>query len=196
MNSLHLPQRASQSPVARCHLPSAVGTASQPARRKRIDRGAHCSYGCSTNTFGRGTDRAAVAGCAADEAASTSAPTAEVSPTVMGESTSAPVIFRQSAGRTSRRRLLLPSLAAPLFPLVLASTSIIGSDDPATIANSVLSAYGLPLLKASNGFKLFDDFDNDYFFEYPRSWVGRSFISLHISFSCRVLVFLIVSLVE
>ena len=35
-------------------------------------------------------------------------------------------------------------------------------------------AYGLPQLPGSAGFKLYDDFDQEYVFEYPRSWVGRS----------------------
>ena len=35
-------------------------------------------------------------------------------------------------------------------------------------------AYGLPQLKGAGGFKLYDDFDQEYVFEYPRSWVGRS----------------------
>jgi hypothetical protein len=35
-------------------------------------------------------------------------------------------------------------------------------------------AYGLPQLKGSSEFKLYDDFDEGYAFEYPRSWVGRS----------------------
>ena len=35
-------------------------------------------------------------------------------------------------------------------------------------------AYGLPQLKGAGGLKLYDDFDQEYVFEYPRSWVGRS----------------------
>jgi hypothetical protein len=34
-------------------------------------------------------------------------------------------------------------------------------------------AYGLPQLKASRGFKLYDEFEADYIFEYPTSWVSR-----------------------
>lgn len=51
--------------------------------------------------------------------------------------------------------------------------AVVGSSDPTTIVNSVLSAYGLPTLKASQGFILFDEFENDFSFEYPRSWVIR-----------------------
>lgn len=35
-------------------------------------------------------------------------------------------------------------------------------------------AYGLPQLPGSGGFKLYDDFDQEYMFGFPRSWVGRS----------------------
>ncbi len=35
-------------------------------------------------------------------------------------------------------------------------------------------AYGLPKLPSSTGYKLYDDFDEEYVFEYPRSWVARS----------------------
>lgn len=34
-------------------------------------------------------------------------------------------------------------------------------------------AYGLPQLRGSGDFKLYDDFDEEFVFEYPRSWVGR-----------------------
>ena len=35
-------------------------------------------------------------------------------------------------------------------------------------------AYGLPKLPVSTGFKLYDNFDEEYIFEYPRGWVARS----------------------
>ena len=35
-------------------------------------------------------------------------------------------------------------------------------------------AYGLPKLPGGSSFRLYDDFDEEYVFEYPRSWVGRS----------------------
>lgn len=37
-----------------------------------------------------------------------------------------------------------------------------------------LGAYGLPKLPLGSSFRLYDDFDEEYVFEYPRSWVGRS----------------------
>ena len=35
-------------------------------------------------------------------------------------------------------------------------------------------AYGLPKLPGGSAFRLYDDFSEDFLFEYPRSWVGRS----------------------
>lgn len=32
----------------------------------------------------------------------------------------------------------------------------------------------MPKLPSSTGYKLYDDFDEEYVFEYPRSWVARS----------------------
>ena len=52
--------------------------------------------------------------------------------------------------------------------------ALVGTDDPVTVVNSVLSAYGLPQFKAGKGFSTYDDFDNEYLFAYPRSWVARS----------------------
>lgn len=63
--------------------------------------------------------------------------------------------------------MLLRSTLLPL-PLLL-----VGSDDATTIVNSILSGYGLPTLKPSQGFKAYDEFEDDYVFEYPRSWVAR-----------------------
>lgn len=51
----------------------------------------------------------------------------------------------------ARRQLLLCSNVLP------AALLLIGSDDPTTIVNSVLSAYGLPTLKASGSFKVYDE---------------------------------------
>ncbi|GAX77646.1 hypothetical protein CEUSTIGMA_g5089.t1 [Chlamydomonas eustigma] len=65
------------------------------------------------------------------------------------------------------RRLLMTSLG----PLL--STNLIGGDDATTLLNSVLGAYFLPRLPNSKGFKLLDDFENDFILEYPKSWVGR-----------------------
>jgi hypothetical protein len=43
--------------------------------------------------------------------------------------------------------------------------SLIGSEDPTTILNSVLGGYGLPKLPDSKGFKLLDDLDNAFTLE-------------------------------
>lgn len=32
---------------------------------------------------------------------------------------------------------------------------------------------GLPTLKASSGFRLYDEFEDEFYFEYPKSWVAR-----------------------
>jgi hypothetical protein len=65
------------------------------------------------------------------------------------------------------RRLLLRSTTLPLL------LGVLGTDDPTTIINSVLGAYGLPMLKASSSFRNYDEFDDDFTFEYPRSWVSK-----------------------
>jgi hypothetical protein len=64
-----------------------------------------------------------------------------------------------SSSSSSRRGLLLRSTLLPL-PLLL-----VGSDDATTIVNSILSGYGLPTLKPSQGFKAYDEFEDDYVFE-------------------------------
>lgn len=50
---------------------------------------------------------------------------------------------------------------------------LVGTGDARTIVNSILGAYGLPQMKASKGFKLYDEFEAEYTFEYPTSWVSR-----------------------
>lgn len=55
-------------------------------------------------------------------------------------------------------------------PLLLAS--MMGSSDPTTIVNSVLSAYGLPTLRANDSFIAYDEFEDNFTFDYPRSWVA------------------------
>lgn len=62
------------------------------------------------------------------------------------------------SSRSTRRDLLLRSTFLP--PLL-----VLGSDDATTIVNSILSGYGLPTLKPSSGFRPYDEFDDDYFFE-------------------------------
>eukprot|EP01025_Chloroclados_australasicus_P066189 TRINITY_DN9071_c0_g2_i2.p1 TRINITY_DN9071_c0_g2~~TRINITY_DN9071_c0_g2_i2.p1 ORF type:complete len:296 (-),score=5.11 TRINITY_DN9071_c0_g2_i2:252-1109(-) len=69
----------------------------------------------------------------------------------------------------TRREFILRSIN-----VALVFTSVTGSNDATTIVNSVLSGYFLPTFGMSAGFKLYDDFDNDYLFEYPKAWVARS----------------------
>ena len=65
------------------------------------------------------------------------------------------------AGPTSgSRRTLLLSAA---WPLVLCS--VIGSEDPTTLLNSVLGGYFLPRLPSSQGFRLLDEIENAYTLE-------------------------------
>ncbi|KAL6763552.1 hypothetical protein V8C86DRAFT_2491546 [Haematococcus lacustris] len=69
-----------------------------------------------------------------------------------------------------QRRQLLSSF----FPsLVLAGVGI-GTDDPTTLLNAVLSGYGLPMLKGNDQLKVYDEFENDWLLAYPRSWVARN----------------------
>ncbi len=35
-------------------------------------------------------------------------------------------------------------------------------------------AYGLPKLPGGSAFRLYNELSEDFLFEYPRSWVGRS----------------------
>ena len=44
-------------------------------------------------------------------------------------------------------------LQSTALPLLL---GVVGSDDPATIANAVLSAYGLPTFKTSKALRMYD----------------------------------------
>lgn len=65
------------------------------------------------------------------------------------------------AGPTSgSRRTLLLSAA---WPLVLCS--VIGSEDPTTLLNSVLGGYFLPRLPSSQSFRLLDEIENAYTLE-------------------------------
>lgn len=64
-----------------------------------------------------------------------------------------------------RRDVLLSCSFLPTLALVS------GSDDAKTVFNSVLSAYGLPTMKGSQGYKVYDELSDDFYFEYPRSWV-------------------------
>jgi hypothetical protein len=68
---------------------------------------------------------------------------------------------------SSRRRVLLRGSLAPLLVQL-----VVGSDDATTIINSVLSGYGLPTLKASAGYKVWDEFADEYTFEVSRGEVA------------------------
>ncbi|KAK9793742.1 hypothetical protein WJX73_008240 [Symbiochloris irregularis] len=63
--------------------------------------------------------------------------------------------------------------------MILASVnfSILGSTavapDFRTAVNSLLGAYGLPRLKDTPGFRLYDDYDIGCAFDYPKAWVLR-----------------------
>lgn len=77
--------------------------------------------------------------------------------------------FQRHVPAAAQRRALLLSLnIAGLSP------SLGALADPKTIVNSVLSAYGLPLLAKTKGFQVYDDFQQDFTLEYPRSWVLRA----------------------
>lgn len=66
-----------------------------------------------------------------------------------------------------RRELLLSSVQLAVLG------AMPGSEDGRTILNSVLGAYGLPQLKATPGFRVFDDPEEPFTFDYPASWVRR-----------------------
>eukprot|EP01024_Parvocaulis_polyphysoides_P020923 TRINITY_DN19869_c0_g1_i1.p1 TRINITY_DN19869_c0_g1~~TRINITY_DN19869_c0_g1_i1.p1 ORF type:complete len:293 (+),score=27.89 TRINITY_DN19869_c0_g1_i1:45-881(+) len=71
--------------------------------------------------------------------------------------------------QSNRRETILYGIN---FGLVL--NSIATNNDATTIVNSVLSGYFLPTFGMTAGFKVYDDFDNDYVFEYPKAWVARA----------------------
>lgn len=51
--------------------------------------------------------------------------------------------------------------------------SLVAAVDPRTLANSVLSGYGLPTIGNAKGFTPYDNFSSNYEFDYPKSWVVR-----------------------
>ncbi|KAK9838227.1 hypothetical protein WJX84_004399, partial [Apatococcus fuscideae] len=75
----------------------------------------------------------------------------------------------QDPAEPSRRQVMLHSWSYAVF-----GAAIQGSNDATTIVNSILGAYGLPKLKGSAGYRMYDDLDNEWVFEFPRSWVARS----------------------
>lgn len=50
------------------------------------------------------------------------------------------------------------------------------SSEPVLQQSAVVAAgaYGLPKLKTSLSFREYEDFDNGFYFEYPRAWVKRT----------------------
>lgn len=103
---------------------------------------------CSTHTTARS---------AAERAAPRPAPAAEQQPcsTSSSEATSS---SSTANGSSTRRGTLLRASLAPLAPLL--APAVVGSSDTTTIVNSVLGAYGLPTLKASAGFRVYDEFSD------------------------------------
>jgi len=67
----------------------------------------------------------------------------------------------------TRRAITLQS-----FGLAFIGTEAFDNDSR-TVINSVLGAYGLPQMAAAKGLRPFDDFDLEYAFSYPKSWVRR-----------------------
>ena len=70
----------------------------------------------------------------------------------------------------SRREFMMRSVA---FAALGAQADSLNSADGRTVINSILGAYGLPKITAAKGFREFDDFDEEYTFHYPSSWVRR-----------------------
>ena len=72
---------------------------------------------------------------------------------------------KATAGTFLGRRSVLLSVAP------LAVVAQLGSDDPATLLNSVLGAYFLPQVPVSKDFKKVNK--DDYTVEFPKAWVSR-----------------------
>lgn len=97
-----------------------------------------------------------------------------------------------TSGRTCVKQLNIPRHsfhsrrcgAGSLRRDVLAGLVLAYDVDPATLANSLLSAYGLPLLPKAKGFKFLDDFSQDFTLQYPKSWVVKCALCLCKSSSC------------
>lgn len=70
----------------------------------------------------------------------------------------------------SRREFMMRSVA---FAALGAQADSLTTTDGRTVINSILGAYGLPKITGAKGFREFDDFDEEYTFQYPSSWVRR-----------------------
>ena len=46
--------------------------------------------------------------------------------------------------------------------------------DLTNVANSILSAYGLPLLNKPRGYKTYGKDDAEFVLEYPKGWIARA----------------------
>eukprot|EP00892_Ulva_mutabilis_P005084 jgi/Ulvmu1/2948/UM149_0031.1 len=65
------------------------------------------------------------------------------------------------------------TLACVSRRMALVAPSFLAVVDPRTLANSVLSGYGLPTVGNAKGFTPYDNFSSNYEFLYPKSWVAR-----------------------
>jgi len=79
----------------------------------------------------------------------------------------------QVVSTRSRRLAALQPLAYSRREAGFAVLALVGTRDPTTILNAVLSGYGLPQLRQGNDFTLYDEFEDDFTFEYPKRWVSR-----------------------
>lgn len=125
----------------------------------------HCGAAQPRVQCGGGARRAAphrsthtTARSAAERAAPRPAPAAEQQPCSTSSSEATSSSSSTANGSSTRRGTLLRASLAPLAPLL--APAVIGSSDTTTIVNSVLGAYGLPTLKASAGFRVYDEFSD------------------------------------
>jgi len=70
----------------------------------------------------------------------------------------------------TRRDFMMQSV---LFAALGSQADSLNTADSRTVVNSILGAYGLPKIDATKGFRQYDDFDEEYTFMYPSSWVKR-----------------------
>eukprot|EP00193_Tetraselmis_chui_P008207 CAMPEP_0177765600 /NCGR_PEP_ID=MMETSP0491_2-20121128/8078_1 /TAXON_ID=63592 /ORGANISM="Tetraselmis chuii, Strain PLY429" /LENGTH=241 /DNA_ID=CAMNT_0019281959 /DNA_START=141 /DNA_END=866 /DNA_ORIENTATION=+ len=77
-----------------------------------------------------------------------------------------PLASRKSTGA-------LQPVAASRRELGAAVVALIGTKDPTTVLNAVLSGYGLPTFSQGSDFTLYDEFEDDFTFEFPKKWVSR-----------------------
>jgi hypothetical protein len=70
----------------------------------------------------------------------------------------------------SRRDFMMQSV---LLAALGTQADSLNTTDGRTVINSILGAYGLPKIAAAKGFRQYDDFDEEYTFIYPSSFVKR-----------------------